>query len=259
MINPPAGFWGTAAYRAERVFVSDIATDPLWADCSELALSHDLRACSSTPMLSSVGAVLGALDIYSRQPRQVTPRERSITDQFSHLASIVVERKRAEDALRKSQTFLAEGQRISHTGSWAWNVSKEKFVWSEEHCRIFGFGTDQPETTWPAFFERVHPDDLAMVQAVLDDAVRRSSEFSLEYRINLPDGTTKHVHSKGRPVRGSLRKSRSSLGQSSTSRTGIRPMPHWKMRSRESRLRKTDSGRSLTPCPHWLGLLPKTE
>src|SRR5229473_7708718 len=68
-IGPSAGSCGTAAYRAEQVIVSDIATDPLWADYRDLALRHGLRACWSIPIPSQDGSVLGSFAIYYREPR----------------------------------------------------------------------------------------------------------------------------------------------------------------------------------------------
>jgi PAS domain S-box-containing protein len=102
-IGPSAGSCGTAAYRAETVIVSDIATDPLWADYRDLALPHGLRACWSTPILSSDGKVLGTFAIYYREPRSPTPQEHDLIEQITHLASIAVERQQAEEALRTSE------------------------------------------------------------------------------------------------------------------------------------------------------------
>src|SRR5207244_9423275 len=99
-IGPSVGSCGTAAYRAEPVIVSDIATDPLWADYRDLALAHGLRACWSTPILSSSGKVLGTFAIYYREPRSPTPLNHSVIGQVVHLASIAIEREQAEEALR---------------------------------------------------------------------------------------------------------------------------------------------------------------
>src|SRR5229473_7923916 len=74
VIGPCVGSCGTAAYRAEQMIVSDIATDPLWADYRDLALGHGLRACWSTPILSSTGKVLGTFAIYYREPRSHSPQ-----------------------------------------------------------------------------------------------------------------------------------------------------------------------------------------
>lgn len=112
----------------------------------------------------------------------------------------ITERKEAQDKLQSSEAFLVEGQRISHTGSWSWNIPTGKLIWSEEHCRIFGFDPKEVEPTFSRFMERVHPEDRSFVQQILDAAVRERSDFSCEFRILLPDGTLKHVHGVGRPL-----------------------------------------------------------
>ncbi len=109
-------------------------------------------------------------------------------------------RRRAEEELRHSETFLAEGQRISHTGSWGWNISTGKLVWSEEHCLIFGLDPKTVTPTFQLFLERVHPEDRAMVQKSLDGALRERGSFSFEFRIALPEGSTKYLHGMGHPV-----------------------------------------------------------
>ena len=110
------------------------------------------------------------------------------------------DRKRAEEDLRRSEAFLAEGQRISHTGSWSWNISTGKLVWSEEHYRILGFDPKEAEPTFQLFSERIHPEDRSLVQQTLDAAIRERSGFTLEFRIALPDGSSKYLHGVGRPV-----------------------------------------------------------
>ncbi|MDQ1389237.1 MAG: hypothetical protein QOF56_2691 [Acidobacteriaceae bacterium] len=109
VIDASAGSCGTAAYRAKSVIVSDIANDPLWTNYRDVAMSHGLRACWSTPILSSEGKVLGTFAIYYREPRTPTPQELEIIERTTHLASIALERKRAENALRASEQ-VARGQ-----------------------------------------------------------------------------------------------------------------------------------------------------
>ena len=110
------------------------------------------------------------------------------------------ERARAETALRRSEAFLAEGQRISHTGSWSWNVSSGKVSWSEEHFRIFGYDPQKTQPSYQLFLETVHPEDRSTIEQNLDRAVREKSGFDMEFRIALADGSIKHVQGVGRPV-----------------------------------------------------------
>ncbi|HEY1856035.1 ATP-binding protein [Acidocella sp.] len=108
--------------------------------------------------------------------------------------------RRSRNDLRRSKAFLAEGQRISHTGSWSWNISSGKLIWSDEHFRIFGVDPQQTEPTFELFQSRVHLEERALVQRTFDRAILEGSSFSLDYRIILPDGSVKHVHAEGRPV-----------------------------------------------------------
>jgi PAS domain S-box-containing protein len=119
---------------------------------------------------------------------------------YSDLQQENAERQRAEEELRRSEIFLAEGQRISRTGSWGWNISTGKLVWSEEHCLIFGFDPNAAEPTFQLFSERIHPEDRFLVQQTLDEAIRERSGFSHEFRIVLPDGSVKYLHGVGRPI-----------------------------------------------------------
>ena len=109
VIGPNVGSCGSAAYRAEQVIVSDIATDPRWTHFREDALTNGLRACWSTPILSLENRVLGTFAMYYREPRSPAPRHQEVIEQITHLASIAIQRKRAEEALRGSEQ-LARGQ-----------------------------------------------------------------------------------------------------------------------------------------------------
>jgi len=128
VIGPSAGSCGTAAYRAEPVIVSDITTDPLWADYRDVALAHGLRACWSTPILSSAGKVLGTFAIYRREPQSPTALDHSFIRQIVHLASIAVERKQAEEALeamRHAQADLARVNRVTTMGELTASLAHE--------------------------------------------------------------------------------------------------------------------------------------
>src|SRR5436305_1294877 len=127
-IGPVTASCGTAAYRSGPVIVSDINTDPRWADYRDVALAHGLRACWSTPILSSAGKVLGTFAIYYREPRSPTALDHSFIRQIVHLASIAVERKQAEEALealRQAQADLARVNRVTTMGELTASLAHE--------------------------------------------------------------------------------------------------------------------------------------
>ena len=108
------------------------------------------------------------------------------------------ERKRAEDALRRNEAYLAEAQRLSHTGSFGWHVSSGKIYWTEETFRIFEFET-APYTTLERVFERIHPEDRQLVTQTINSAAQERKNFDFEHRLLMPDGSVKYVRAMGRP------------------------------------------------------------
>jgi PAS domain S-box-containing protein len=113
----------------------------------------------------------------------------------------VTERKRVEDSLRRSERYLAEAQRLSHTGSWAWRVPDWNAVEvSEEFYRIFGFDPAEGVPTREEYLERVHPDDRLKWTATTERAIVERVDYDHEYRVLLPNGMVKWIHTVGHPV-----------------------------------------------------------
>jgi len=101
LIGPSAGSCGTAAYRRQPVIVTDIETDPLWDEPRPLALRHGLKACWSTPILSSKAELLGTFAMYYGEPRAPTEQELELVERASHIAGIAIERSLAEETIRE--------------------------------------------------------------------------------------------------------------------------------------------------------------
>lgn len=184
---------GTAAFRKEQVVASDIQTHPVWARCREIMVSHGVRACWSTPILSSQGKVVGTLAILSRQPGGPAPKHQSLIRQFTHLATIAIERARGEEALRRSEAYLAEAQKLSHTGSLGWNVSTGELIWSDETFHILGYDKALRPSV-ELVLQRVHPEDVALVQQMITVASGEAANLDFEHRIVMPNGLIKHLH-----------------------------------------------------------------
>jgi PAS domain S-box-containing protein len=111
----------------------------------------------------------------------------------------IEDRKRAEQALRRSEAYLAEAQRLSHCGVTAYKGTTV-FYGSEEIYRIWGFDPAQGVPSRKAVLQRIHPDDLDRLNAEVERALGEKRRYSTAYRIVLPDGTVKHLESIGQPV-----------------------------------------------------------
>src|ERR1700677_449238 len=108
------------------------------------------------------------------------------------------ELSRAEEALRRSEAYLAEAQKLSHTGSFGWDISSGEVYWSRETCRIFEY---EPVGLVPleVVLQRTHPEDRLMVQQLIDRVVRERTEFDFEHRVMMPDGSVKYVRVVAHP------------------------------------------------------------
>ena len=146
-------------------------------------------------------AFAGTALIISRLLSRVRERTAELRQTNEQLQVDVTERKRAEEALRRSEAYLAEAQRLAHTGSWAWNpATRQSLYWSEEMFRIFGFNPQEGVPATEAFWQRIHPEDFERTYELLTKAAVGNMEYAHDHRIVLPDGTVKHIHAIGHPV-----------------------------------------------------------
>jgi PAS domain S-box-containing protein len=103
------------------------------------------------------------------------------------------ERRRAEEALRRSEAYLAEAQRLSQTGSFGWTPSIGRIYWSDETFRIFEYEKSAMPTVELLLSQRVHPEDTARIRSIAERAVRDGQDFDYEHRLQMPDGRVKHI------------------------------------------------------------------
>ena len=111
-LNAESGPCAMAAYLNEQVIAADLTTETRWAEYEwcPMALEHGMRACWSTPIRSAAGEVLGAFAIYYAEPRTPTRQDQALIDQFTHIASITVERERAQSALTRALSKLRQDE-----------------------------------------------------------------------------------------------------------------------------------------------------
>ncbi|MGH7969876.1 MAG: PAS domain-containing protein, partial [Limisphaerales bacterium] len=112
----------------------------------------------------------------------------------------ITARKETEEKLHRSEIYLAEGQRLSHTASWAWKVSTGEVYWSAELFRIFGLDPERVKPAYPEVLNYIHPDDRNRVQSAFQKAVREKADYELAYRVVRADGGITHVNNIAHPV-----------------------------------------------------------
>ena len=191
---------GEPAPRRDRIIVEDVRTDPLFAPHVDVVSAAGYRALQSTPMLGNRGQVLGVISTHFQHPHRPSERELRFADLYARQAATMIERKRAEEKLRQSEAYLAEAQRLSHTGSWAWNASNGELFWSLEHFRICGVDPENFELTIETAQELIHPEDRASSNQAFWKATSEGSDFDSDLRMVRPDGTIRYVHSLAHPV-----------------------------------------------------------
>jgi PAS domain S-box-containing protein len=187
-IGEGVGSCGTAAYRREPVYVSDIANDPLWAPYTDLALSHGLYACWSSPILSSQREVLGTFAMYYRSPRHPTPRDLRVVDIVTRTVAIAIETSRAEQALRESEerfrgTFENAAVGIGHVDSAGrWLRVNEKF------CAIVNYPRE--ELLQKTYLDITHPVDVGVASGSFTALWQgKLASYAAEKRYVCKDGT----------------------------------------------------------------------
>ena len=123
--------------------------------------------------------------------------------EFVGAVTDVTPAKQAEIKLRESEAYLAEAQRLSHTGSWAWTpATGENRYWSDECFRLLGFDPADGMPPFETFVQRIHPDDRPIVAEELARATRERGEYEVDYRIIHPGGEIRDIHAVGHPIFG---------------------------------------------------------
>ena len=182
--------------------VRDVLTDPVFKTFLDIAQELHFNACASFPLLVDE-RIEGALVIYASNDTfgeaECDLLEDMARDIGHALAAMRAEagRNKAEAALRRNEALLGRAEALSHVGSWEWGMGTQALRWSEETYRILGFEPHEVEPSNSLAFERIHPEDCATLKAKLDDVVNgKALSAELDYRIQLPDGDMRWVHTK---------------------------------------------------------------
>jgi predicted ATPase/signal transduction histidine kinase len=176
----------------DRVVLNDASNNS--SDSEDVYVrQHHCRSVLCLPIIQQT-KLIGALYLENNlTPHAFTSERVAVLEMLASQAAISLENARLYSDLQRSEAFLAEGQNISHTGSFGWNVSTGEIYWSEQTYQIFAFDPAVKPTV-ELIQQRTHPDDLTFVQKTLQRATQEERDFDLEHRLLMPDGTLKYVH-----------------------------------------------------------------
>ena len=180
----------TSTLSAGRIALGYAAIAILWIAFSDAVVSHFKLSPWVMTIKGTMFVLVTASLLYFTIQRLVQAAQRTAQ-----------ERKRAEEALRQSDAYLTEAQRLSHTGSWAFDVASNKYLYISEECfRIFELDPQNGYPTREAVSRLIHPEDWGGVQATYDKTLRERTDTPADFRIVLPSGTVKHVQTTRHPV-----------------------------------------------------------
>lgn len=214
---------GVAVYRKEQIIVEDIATDPLCVHCRDMAKQFNVKACWSTPIISSDGLVLGTFAMYFDAIKRPDNDALDLIRMAIDLAEVAIEQSYYQESLtalnkeymRQNKELeltkiqlekdkrnlldrerkLKEGQRLSKVGSWEFDFSTRILTWSEQQYRIYEVEPTQIENLYDAYQSMVHPEDKKNKwnEYIKARDTEGNASFKYEYRIITNTGQTKYI------------------------------------------------------------------
>ena len=189
-VNPDSGPCARAVFLKEQVIVADVASDLQWDAYGwrPLALSYGLRACWSTPILSSENAVLGTFALYSREPGGPTPQLQNVIGQMTHLAAVAIERQRAVEQLEADQELLDLAQKAARAMAFDWHIQQDVNVWSPEQEALYGLAPGGFDGTYQSWKKLIYAPDWPVLLKAITHA-NETGEVAVEFRVVWPDGT----------------------------------------------------------------------
>jgi PAS domain S-box-containing protein len=198
-IGPAVGSCGTAAYTGKPVIVSDISSDPLWKDFKELAAQHGLQACWSTPIFDSAHSILGTFAMYYHEPRTPNAQDQQTIAFATRTAALVIERAKAEEALRESEErFRTLADNISQL---AWMTDENGSIyWYNQRWYEYTGTTFEEMEGW-GWHKLQHPDYAKQVMDKIAYHLQTGEDWEDTFPLRGKDGEYRWFLSRAIPIR----------------------------------------------------------
>jgi PAS domain S-box-containing protein len=210
-IGPKVGSCGTAIFLRKAVYVSDIATDPLWEDFRDIALRFNLRACWSIPIINARNEVLACFAIYYNKPKEPRDFEMRAIERAADILRVIIENKYAEDHIRVTNQRYHFVTKATNEAIWDLDLASNQMYWAEGYYTLFGYDSGTGAGSLDQSHQRIHAQDLKRIKTSLQNFLRRKTKtrWEDEYRYRKSDGSYAYVldkaylinDSEGRPMR----------------------------------------------------------
>ena len=198
-IGPNAGSCGTAMYTKNRIIVSDISTDYLWADYRELAASHNLQSCWSFPIKNAQNEILATIATYYRHVATPNIFQLQILERVQNLLKIIIENKIAESRIRISNERYLLATRATNDAIWDYDLVSNSLYHGEGYASIFGYKVGRKPPALDEWQNKIHPEDRERVVTGFDGFILSNSHkhWESEYRYLRADGKYVLVYDRG--------------------------------------------------------------
>ena len=163
-----------------------------------LLVEMGVHSYVGVPLVDASNSPIGVIVVMDDKPMENTNQVGTMLQLFATRAAAELERLRSEEALQQSRQRLADAQQMAHIGSWELNLTTNQLLWSDEIYRIFEIDPQKFSASYKRFLEIIHPDDREQVNTAYMESVENKTPYRIDHRIQISDGTTKHVQERGK-------------------------------------------------------------
>jgi PAS domain S-box-containing protein len=194
-IGEDEGSCGAAAATGQQVIVNDIATDYRWVKYRSLALSYQLKACWSNPVIDADGVVMATLAMYYQEPKSPSGEELQVMEKATALLRIIMENRGKTEIISETNLLMLQSQELARFGNWRWDVQQDIVSWSPTLYVIYGLNPQDFEATFAGYQALLHPEDRVRVRQIIENVLQSGEGVEFEERIIRPNGDIHYLRS----------------------------------------------------------------